>query len=148
MQDHAARVFAQNLRAILLAPPVRGRVMGLDPGFRSGCKVAVLDEHGSLLETEVIFPHDLHGGRGGSGGKGGKGGKGGGRGGGSTRDAARDYILSAVKRHRVGIVAIGNGTASQETQAFVSECIAAAAAERAAARRPAGLWGAASIRAT
>ena len=74
MQDHAARVFAQNLRAILLAPPVRGRVMGLDPGFRSGCKVAVLDEHGSLLETEVIFPHDLHGGRGGRGGKGGKGG--------------------------------------------------------------------------
>ena len=96
MQDHAARVFAQNLRAILLAPPVRGRVMGLDPGFRSGCKVAVLDEHGSLLETEVIFPHDLHGGRGGSGGKGGKGGKGGGRGGGSTRDAARDYILHVI----------------------------------------------------
>jgi len=61
-EDHAVDVFARNLRSLLLQPPLHGRrVLAIDPGFRTGCKVAALDEHGNLLQDAVIFPHPLHG---------------------------------------------------------------------------------------
>ena len=57
-QEHAVSVFARNLRSLLLQPPLRGRrVLAIDPGFRTGCKIAALDETGNLLEQSVIFPH-------------------------------------------------------------------------------------------
>src|SRR5205823_13498897 len=57
-EAHAVKVFARNLHSLLMQPPLRGkRVLAIDPGFRTGCKIAALDEHGGLLEDAVIFPH-------------------------------------------------------------------------------------------
>jgi uncharacterized protein len=96
----AIRVFSQNLHQLLMQPPVKGRVtLGVDPGFRTGCKLAVVDENGRVLETGVGH-FTLPGAQGG-------------------RDAARRLILSMAARHRVTAVAIGNGTASREAEQFI-----------------------------
>ncbi len=96
--EGAIKVFGQNLRQLLLQPPVRGKVaMGLDPGYRMGCKVAVVDETGRVLDTAVIYPVA----------------------------AAPAKILQAeetlkmlIKKHKVEVLAIGNGTAGRETEMF------------------------------
>ena len=86
----AIRVFALNLRPLLMQPPVRGKVaMGLDPGIRTGCKVAVVDETGRVLDTGVIFPLPSHG----------------------KVAQAKETVKRMIQKHHVGIVAIGNGTA-------------------------------------
>jgi protein Tex len=94
----AIRVFAANLRELLLAPPLGGKtILGIDPGFRTGCKVVCLDRQGKLLHHDVIFieQSDRH------------------------RETARHTLLSLCDRFQIQAVAIGNGTASRETEAFV-----------------------------
>ena len=98
----AIRVFALNLRPLLMQPPVRGKVaMGLDPGIRTGCKVAVVDETGRVLDTGVIFPLPSHG----------------------KVAQAKETVKRMIQKHHVGIVAIGNGTASRETEQMAVELI-------------------------
>ena len=96
--EEAIGVFAANLRELLLASPLGRRVvLGLDPGFRTGCKLVVLDRQGDLLVHDTIFPHT----------------------GGERVERAAGIVTSLVKRHGVEAVAIGNGTAGRETEAFV-----------------------------
>ena len=98
--DEAIRVFADNLRELLLASPLGQKVtLGIDPGFRTGCKVVLLDRQGKLLANEVIYP---------------------GRSRGEEMEAA-EAILNMVRIHKVEAIAIGNGTASRETEAFVKK---------------------------
>ena len=95
---HALTVFAANLRGLLLQPPLRGRVvMGLDPGYRTGCKVAVVDATGKYLEGGVVYLHQP--------------------------ERARQTLLQIVRRYGVQVIAIGNGTASRETEALVVDVI-------------------------
>ncbi|MCL2030836.1 MAG: RNA-binding transcriptional accessory protein, partial [Oscillospiraceae bacterium] len=97
--EQAIRMFALNLRPLLMQPPLRGRVtMGLDPGFRTGCKVAVVDATGKVLDTGVAYI--THGARG-------------------EADSAA-LLTRLIRTHNVEAVAIGNGTASRETERFVA----------------------------
>jgi uncharacterized protein len=108
-EDHAVDVFARNLRSKLLAPPLRGkRVLAIDPGFRTGCKLAALDETGNLLEDAVIFPHPPQ----------------------NHKDEAKARLEALVRRHQLTVIAIGNGTACRETEEIVSEVIALLEARR------------------
>ncbi len=101
-EEQAIKVFSANLRNLLLQPPVRGKVvLGIDPGYRTGCKWAVVDDTGKLLEVGVIYPHPPQ----------------------NRRDEAKKIISSLVNRYGAAIIAIGNGTASRETEAMVSETI-------------------------
>jgi len=94
----AIRVFAANLRELLLAPPLGGKtVLGIDPGFRTGCKVVCLDRHGTLLHHDVVYLEQSD----------------------RQREIARQTLLALCDRFRIEAVAIGNGTASRETEAFV-----------------------------
>ncbi len=94
----AIRVFAANLRELLMSPPLgQKRVLAIDPGFRTGCKVVCLDKHGSLLDHTAIFPHSSE----------------------RERDAAGRELAALIRRHKIQIIAIGNGTAGRETEAFV-----------------------------
>ncbi|MEG2622618.1 MAG: Tex family protein [Clostridia bacterium] len=103
-QSAAIHVFAQNLRQLLMQPPVKGRVtLGVDPGFRTGCKLAVVDADGRVLETGVGFftiPGQAQ-----------------------KRDAAKGQVREMMRRHGVTAVAIGNGTASREAEQFIAEVI-------------------------
>jgi len=98
--EEAIRVFADNLRELLLASPLGQKItLGIDPGFRTGCKVVLLDRQGKLLAHEVIYP---------------------GRGRGEELEAA-EAILNMVRLHKIEAIAIGNGTASRETEAFIKK---------------------------
>jgi uncharacterized protein len=147
-EQHAVTVFARNLRSLLLQPPLRGkRVLAIDPGFRTGCKLACLDETGNLLEHCVIYPHPVHG-----------------RPHGKKaapppaaaptpegaptpapteptaappppvkeeppaasrkREEAKAKLRELIRKHQLSVIAIGNGTACRETEEVVSEVIA------------------------
>jgi uncharacterized protein len=107
-EDHAVSVFARNLRSKLLAAPLRGRrVLAIDPAFRTGCKLAVLDEIGNLLEDGVIYPHT-----------------------GNRRNEGRAKLEQLVRKYQVHVIAVGNGTACRETEEVVSELIAQLDARR------------------
>jgi uncharacterized protein len=109
-EDHAVEVFARNLRSKLLSAPLRGRrVLAIDPGFRTGCKLAVLDEIGNLLEDGVIYPHNSNS---------------------TKRDEAKAKLEELVRKHQVHVIAIGNGTACRETEELISELLAALDARR------------------
>jgi uncharacterized protein len=96
----AIEIFAGNLRQLLLASPLKGkRVLAIDPGYRTGCKVVALDSQGNLLDEGVIFPVPPR----------------------SDIDGARSTLDRLIKRHRLEVVALGNGTASRETEKFVKE---------------------------
>ncbi len=96
--EEAIRVFGSNLRELLLAPALgRKRVLALDPGFRTGCKLACLDPQGKLLEYDTVFPHS----------------------GQRQAAAAASRVAGLVKQHAIEAIAIGNGTASRETESFV-----------------------------
>src|SRR5690606_14322336 len=96
--EEAIRVFADNVRQLLLAAPLgQKRLLAIDPGFRTGCKTVVLDAQGALLENTTIFPHNGAGGQ---------------------AEAAKTIEL-LVKRYEVEAIAVGNGTAGRETEAFV-----------------------------
>ena len=97
--EEAIRVFAANLRQLLLAPPLgQKRVLGIDPGFRTGCKVVCLDAQGNLLHNETIYPHPPRN---------------------EKAQAARKMAL-LVEQYNIEAIAIGNGTASRETEDFVA----------------------------
>lgn len=101
-EEHAIQVFADNLRGLLRQPPLAGRtVLGIDPGFRTGCKVALVDATGKLLATTTIYPHT--GGRG--------------------RSDSLTTLAKLVVQHGVSLIAIGNGTASRETEQLVADLI-------------------------
>ncbi len=101
-QEKAITVFAENLRSLLMVAPIRGyTVLGLDPGYRTGCKLAVVDATGRVLYTGVIYPTPPA----------------------SRLAEAGQTVSSLVRRFSVGIIAIGNGTASRETEQFVSALI-------------------------
>ncbi|HTW02702.1 MAG TPA: Tex family protein, partial [Streptosporangiaceae bacterium] len=117
-EEDAVGVFAANLRDLLLAAPAGARTtMGLDPGFRTGVKVAVVDATGKAVATETIYPHELKGGRVAGGGRA----TGGGHGAGWEPSIAVLARLAAA--HGVELIAIGNGTASRETDRLAAELI-------------------------
>ena len=95
-------MFAENLRQLLLSAPLgQKRVMGIDPGFRTGCKVVCLDAQGNLLHHEAIFPHPPV----------------------NHRMQATVHLQQMIEQYRIEAIAIGNGTASRETRAFVEDCL-------------------------
>ena len=101
--EEAIHVFAENLRQLLLGAPLgQKRVMGVDPGFRTGCKVVCLDAQGNLLHHEAIFPHPPV----------------------NKRTEAAVAILKMVKKYQIEAISIGNGTASRETEHFIKDAIA------------------------
>lgn len=100
--EQAIKMFEVNLRPLLLQPPVKGKVtLGLDPAYRTGCKVAVVDETGKVLDTGVIYPvppkNDIEG--------------------------AKKTMKELISKHKVDIISIGNGTASKETEIFVADLL-------------------------
>ncbi|MCG6235581.1 Tex family protein [Vibrio furnissii] len=98
----AIDVFATNLKDLLMAAPAGPRAtLGLDPGLRTGCKVAVVDATGKVLATDTIYPHQPH----------------------NQYDRAMASVAALVKQHHVDLIAIGNGTASRETDAFTADLI-------------------------
>ena len=100
--EEAIRVFAENLRQLLLSAPLgQKRVMGIDPGFRTGCKVVCLDAQGNLLHHEAIFPHPPV----------------------NHRMQATVHIQDMLKKYQIEAIALGNGTASRETKDFIEDCI-------------------------
>ncbi|HNY82512.1 MAG TPA: Tex family protein [Thermotogota bacterium] len=102
-QTRAIEVFAHNLRHLLLVPPLRKRsVLGIDPGLRTGCKCAVIDSNGMFLDHATIYPHAPH----------------------HAKSESEKILSELYERHPFEIVAIGNGTASRETEAFVADWIA------------------------
>ena len=110
--EEAIRVFAENLRQLLLSAPLgQKRVMGIDPGFRTGCKVVCLDAQGNLLHHEAIFPHPPV----------------------NHRMQATIHLQDMLEKYQIEAIAIGNGTASRETKEFVTSLPALSQGERAAA---------------
>ena len=104
--EEAIKVFAENLRQLLLSAPLgQKRVMGVDPGFRTGCKVVCLDAQGNLLHHEAIFPHPPV----------------------NHRMQASMHVQQMMKDYQIEAIAIGNGTASRETKEFITEVVAEAA---------------------
>ena len=101
-QEKAIELFTKNLRQLLLQPPIKGKtVLGFDPGYRTGCKTAVIDETGKVLDTEIIFctleHHDL--------------------------EKAKKSVLRLIEKYNIDLIAIGNGTASKETEIFIANTI-------------------------
>ena len=97
--EAAIRVFAENLRQLLLAPPLgQKRVMGIDPGYRTGCKVVCLDAQGNLLHNETIYPHSPK----------------------NEHSISSRKLTKLVEQYQIEAIAIGNGTASRETESFVT----------------------------
>lgn len=101
-EAHAISVFAANLRALLSQPPMNGyTVMGIDPGFRTGCKVVVVDPTGKLLEYVTIYPHEPQ----------------------KRRTEALEILSKLVSKYQINLISTGNGTASRETEQLVADLI-------------------------
>ncbi|WP_027416685.1 Tex family protein [Aneurinibacillus terranovensis] len=101
-EEQAIHIFAENLRQLLLQPPLSGRtVLGLDPAYRTGCKLAVVDETGKLLDVMVIYPTPPQ----------------------SKVAEAKAAVKQLIEKHNVDIIAIGNGTASRESEQFVADLL-------------------------
>ena len=100
--EKAIGVFSVNLRQLLMQPPVKGMVtLGLDPAYRTGCKIAVVDETGKVLDTTVVYPTPPQ----------------------NKTEEAKRKLTALIKKHHVTLISIGNGTASRESEAFVAELI-------------------------
>ncbi|MFJ7367713.1 Tex family protein [Peribacillus frigoritolerans] len=101
-EDQAIHIFSENLRNLLLQPPLKGKVvLALDPAYRTGCKLAVIDETGKVLDISVIYPHPPA----------------------AKFHAAREKTIEILQRFSVEIVAIGNGTASRESEQFIADIL-------------------------
>ena len=101
-EAQAIHIFSENLRNLLLQPPMKGQyVLGVDPAYRTGCKLAVVDDTGKMLEISVIYPHTAKG----------------------NVEKSKKTFNDLLKRYPISIIAIGNGTASRETEQFVSDCL-------------------------
>lgn len=102
-EEQAIQIFSENLRNLLLQPPIKGKVvLGVDPAFRTGCKLAVVDETGKVLDIAVTYPTPPH----------------------NKIQEAKQTFNQLIDRYRVELIVIGNGTASRETEQFVAELIA------------------------
>lgn len=100
--ENAMKVFAVNLKQLLMQPPVKGKtVIGLDPGYRTGCKVAVVDDTGKVLDTAVIYPTHSE----------------------KKIQESKQKLIELVNKYNVDIISIGNGTASKETEMFTADAI-------------------------
>ncbi len=101
-EQKSIKVFGENLKNLLLQPPLKDKtVMGIDPGYRTGCKIAVVDPTSKVLTTDSIYPHDPH----------------------KKWNEAKHAIYKMIQKYHVDIIAIGNGTASRETEKLVAEVI-------------------------
>ncbi|MCG3083045.1 RNA-binding transcriptional accessory protein [Anoxybacillus kestanbolensis] len=101
-EERAIHIFAENLRNLLLQPPLKGRVvLGVDPAYRTGCKLAVVDETGKVLHIDVIYPHPPK----------------------NEVEKAKEKLMQLLHTYQVELIAIGNGTASRETEQFVADTI-------------------------
>ena len=101
-EDQAIHIFSENLGKLLLQPPLKGKVvLGIDPAYRTGCKLAVVNDMGKLLDIAVIYPHPPR----------------------ARAEEAREKLLTMLHTYNVEMIAIGNGTASRETEQFVAETI-------------------------
>ncbi|WP_353463529.1 Tex family protein [Mammaliicoccus sciuri] len=101
-EEHAIEIFSENLKNLLLQAPLKGKkILGLDPAYRTGCKLAVINEYGSFVDKNVIYPHPPV----------------------SKTDQAEKIFVDMIKKHNIELVAIGNGTASRESEQFVAEMI-------------------------
>lgn len=101
-EEQAIAIFAENLRNLLLQPPVRGQVMlGVDPAYRTGCKLAVVDDTGKLLKVDVVYPTPPH----------------------NKIAEAAVKVRALIEQYDVGLIVIGNGTASRETEQFIADLI-------------------------
>jgi uncharacterized protein len=101
-EENAIQVFEDNLENLLMTRPLAGyRVLGFDPAFRTGCKLACLDEQGNLLHIDVIYPHEPK----------------------NDKEGARKKILELINKYQLNLVAIGNGTASRESEEFIANTI-------------------------
>jgi protein Tex len=101
-ETQAIHIFSENLRNLLLQPPLKGKVViGVDPAYRTGCKLAVVDETGKVLKIDVIYPHPPV----------------------SKTKEAREKFISILRDYKVEMAAIGNGTASRETEQFVADIL-------------------------
>ncbi len=110
-EEQAIEIFSVNLNKLLLQPPLKGKViLGIDPAFRTGCKLSVVDAQGKVLEKGVIYPHEKT--------------LGGSISEKQIQESQRDLLI-LIKKHKVELIAIGNGTASRETESFVANLIKA-----------------------
>lgn len=101
-EKHAIAIFSENLKNLLLQPPLKGKkVLGLDPAYRTGCKLAVINEYGSFIDKNVIFPHPPV----------------------SKVEQSEKIFVDMVQKHKIQLIAIGNGTASRESEQFTANMI-------------------------
>ena len=101
-EDEATKNFSLNLENLLMQPPMKGKmVLGFDPAYRTGCKLAVVDETGKMLDISVIYPHEPK----------------------NEKEKSKKILLDLIKKYKIDIIAIGNGTASRESEAFVADTI-------------------------
>ena len=101
-EERAIEVFGQNLKGLLMTPPVKGKiVMGFDPAYRTGCKIAVVDRKGDVLDTTVVYPTAPH----------------------NKTEESRRILSGMIRKYGVEVISIGNGTASKESEIFVADMI-------------------------
>ncbi|MBO8160912.1 MAG: RNA-binding transcriptional accessory protein [Thermosipho sp. (in: Bacteria)] len=101
-EKRAIEIFSKNLKELLLTPPIKGkRILAIDPGYRTGCKVVVIDENGKFLEHKTIYPVPPH----------------------NDFENSEKIVLELIKKYDLNLIAIGNGTASRETQQFIAQLI-------------------------
>jgi protein Tex len=101
-ENQAIHIFSENLRKLLLQPPMKGKmVLAVDPAYRTGCKLAVIDETGKMLKVDVIYPHPPK----------------------SNKAASEEVMKKMINQYSIEVVAIGNGTASRETEQFVADVL-------------------------
>lgn len=101
-EQHAIEVFSENLKHLLLQPPMKGKqILGVDPAFRTGCKLAVINPYGTFIDKSVIYPHPPK----------------------SKVEASEKEIVRMIKENNIELIVIGNGTASRETEQFVADVI-------------------------
>ena len=99
-EEQAIKVFGKNAKQLLLGAPIKGKtVMGFDPAYRTGCKIAVIDETGKVLDIETVYPTEPQ----------------------NDVEGAKEKLLKLIKKDEVDMIAIGNGTASRESEMFVSD---------------------------
>ncbi|WP_052254742.1 Tex family protein [Salinicoccus sp. YB14-2] len=101
-EKHAVDIFEENLKRLLLQPPLKGRtILGVDPAFRSGCKIAVINDNGGFMDKSIIYPHTSN----------------------SRVGQAKNEVVRMIEKHDASLIAIGNGTASRETELFIDELL-------------------------
>ena len=101
-QERAISVFGENIKNLLLQPPLKGKVvMGFDPGYRNGCKIAVVDRNGKFLDQAIVYPHEPQ----------------------AKMESAKKKVTDLVKKYSIDVIAIGNGTASRESEKMIADLI-------------------------